>query len=210
MEEDAAASEDTANSVAALKRALENEKNAPDILRYQHDVVAQLKSDLESQQDAVDALLGGGREAFASTLYQMEIDRVKYLLASYLRTRLFKIERLAAYLTDPDNAALRELMSKEEWHYAEKYMECVHGHFKACVLGQLPEMFQGLFEKGGDVDMVPKPNMDKFVFSRAEGDVGSVPMDEAGTAALIRKGDIYALRYHPVSGTVSDGDMSLL
>ena len=153
--------------------------------------------------------MAGGKEAFASTLYQMEIDRIKYLLASYLRTRLFKIERLAAYILR-NHGTTRELLSAEEWTYAEKYLECVHGHFKACVLDQLPEMFQGLFEHGGDTDMIPKPNMNKFVFSRAEREIGSVIMDEFKTAAYFRKGDIYALRYQPVSGTVGDGDLSLI
>ena len=160
------------------------------------------------QQDAVDALVAAGNEAFASTLYQMEIDRIKYLLASYLRTRLFKIEQLAAYVLQ--NQEARERLSAEEVVYAQKYLECVHGHFKACVLDQLPEMFQGLFEQGADTDMIPKPNMNKFVFSRAEREIGSVDMDEARTAAYFRKGDIYALRYQPVSGTVGDGDLSLI
>ena len=36
--------DDTARHVAELKRALENEKAAPDILRYQQEIVLGLKS----------------------------------------------------------------------------------------------------------------------------------------------------------------------
>ena len=50
-------------------------------------------------------------EALAASLYQMEIDRIKYLLASYLRTRLFKVEHYARHvMSDPE---LQSRLSKQ-------------------------------------------------------------------------------------------------
>lgn len=45
----------------------------------------------------------------------MEYERVKYVLKSYLRTRLSKIERNLLYLIEKDKSSL---MSEEEIHFA--------------------------------------------------------------------------------------------
>jgi hypothetical protein len=45
----------------------------------------------------------------------MELERVKYMLKSYLRTRIFKIERHLLYLIEKD---LASLMSEGEVEYA--------------------------------------------------------------------------------------------
>ncbi|CAN0556104.1 unnamed protein product, partial [Ectocarpus sp. 8 AP-2014] len=37
-------------------------------------------------------------EAFSASLYQMELDRLRYSLSKYLRTRLRKVERDALHV----------------------------------------------------------------------------------------------------------------
>lgn len=41
---------------------------------------------------------GSPEEAFSASLYQMELDRLRYSLSKYLRTRLRKVERDALYV----------------------------------------------------------------------------------------------------------------
>ena len=65
------------------------------------------------------------------TTPQMEIDRVKYLLASYLRTRLRKLEKYAFHVLS--NQALHRRMSPHEFAFVN---ECVG----ACVLRTHPRL----------------------------------------------------------------------
>ena len=53
------------------------------------------------QQERIDAKIEEARseEYFTINIYQMEIERVRYSLARYLRTRLLKIERGLEFIT---------------------------------------------------------------------------------------------------------------
>ena len=56
----------------------------------------------------------------------MEAERIKYLLKSYLRTRLFKIERYMLYLVEKDQASL---LSEGEMQYVWQLYESKKDHF---------------------------------------------------------------------------------
>ena len=81
-------------------------------------------------------------EAFGISLYQMEIDRVKYLLASYLRTRLRKIEKFVFHILGSEEEFSK--LSSNEVAFASKYMEAVERHLKESCLDQIPDKFRGL------------------------------------------------------------------
>ena len=45
-------------------------------------------------------------DRFFFNVHKMEAERVKYMLKSYLRTRLFKIERFLLFIVEKDQASL--------------------------------------------------------------------------------------------------------
>lgn len=88
--------EDTENpSLLKLKRALVNEQIAPEILNYESVVVSELRQRVEQQERVVEEESeggpGGDGDLFKAGLLQMEIDRVRFLIRSYLRVRLAKV-----------------------------------------------------------------------------------------------------------------------
>ena len=88
--------EATNEDIDKLKVALRNEKACPEILAFEEEVVDDIHELVKAQQGHVDEFREGNDEtetAFAVSLYQMEIDRIQYLLASYLRTRLAKVQQ---------------------------------------------------------------------------------------------------------------------
>ena len=202
--------------VLLMKRALTNEKVAPEILPFQERLVRDLKDQLDNQQAVIDETPTNPDEAFASGLYQMEIDRINFMLASYLRTRLFKIQKhVLAILGDEE---LHSRLSLHEFKFAEKYLDVLRGHFVNRVLGELPEEYSSFttqYEGDGDGaivhDMMPTPDMDKFVFSNVQKDVGSeVVVDDAGTERhVLNQGNLFVARYKCVKGLVDDGSITL-
>ena len=54
------------------------------------------------------------------------------------------------------------------------------------------------------------PALDRFVFIKANKDLGDVQIDSSGETAFISKGDTHALRYGPVRDYVLDGRLSLV
>jgi hypothetical protein len=88
--------EETENpSLLRLKRALVNEQIAPEILNYESVVVSELRLRVEQQERVVEEESeggpGGDGDLFKAGLLQMEIDRVRFLIRSYLRVRLAKV-----------------------------------------------------------------------------------------------------------------------
>ena len=81
-------------------------------------------------------------EAFGISLYQMEIDRVKYLLASYLRMRLRKIEKFVFHILGSEEEFSK--LSPNEVEFASKYQEAVERHLKESCLDQIPDKFRSL------------------------------------------------------------------
>ena len=56
----------------------------------------------------------------------MELERVKFVMKSYLRTRLAKIERNLVYIIEKDRS---ELLSEPEKIYAFNVLEARKTHF---------------------------------------------------------------------------------
>eukprot|EP00878_Enallax_costatus_P020524 GHUV01021701.1.p1 GENE.GHUV01021701.1~~GHUV01021701.1.p1 ORF type:complete len:129 (+),score=17.89 GHUV01021701.1:176-562(+) len=78
-----------------LKRALLNERMAPEILQYQEDLVERIKLGLQRQEEELVAMESQKEMDLVRQVLSYERDRVRYLLKSYLRARLQKIQQYA-------------------------------------------------------------------------------------------------------------------
>ena len=65
----------------------------------------------------------------------MELERVKYLLKCYLRTRLFKIEKFILYIVEHDKA---NLLSEGELTYAWKLYESKKNYLNQAFFSKVP------------------------------------------------------------------------
>lgn len=87
--------------------------------------------DLKTQVDVKDT-----DDRFFFNIHKMELERVKFMLKSYLRTRLFKIERHLIYLIEEDQA---HLLSEEEMTYAWNLYEQKKSLFDKQFFAPLPK-----------------------------------------------------------------------
>jgi hypothetical protein len=65
----------------------------------------------------------------------MELERIKYMLKNYLRTRLFKIEKQLIYLVEADKSSL---LSEGEMAYAWSLFEARKDHHYSQFLSKIP------------------------------------------------------------------------
>ncbi|KAF9919856.1 GINS complex subunit [Linnemannia zychae] len=83
---------DPAGDVAHLTQAWIDERAAPDLLQYQEQCIERLVAKIEEQTLAIEELdPRNDTSVILSILYQTELERVKFVLRSYLRTRLSKV-----------------------------------------------------------------------------------------------------------------------
>merc|ERR1712226_1845464 len=118
-----------------LKTAWVNERFAPDLLDSKYELVTCLLDQITSMGKKLERVAGLIKEKTASAttgvdsdhlrmeIHQMEIQRIRYLVSSYLRLRLSKIEQnvfyfLEHYRSQPPHVYNK--MSPEELQYAIK------------------------------------------------------------------------------------------
>eukprot|EP00037_Helgoeca_nana_P013738 m.126823 g.126823 ORF g.126823 m.126823 type:complete len:218 (-) comp22202_c0_seq2:2568-3221(-) len=203
--------EDGARKVlTSLQYAWVSEKAAPEVLQYETETVQQLldmvaDQDTQSREHASDTV----SHRFFFNVYQMEIARIKFLIRSYLRTRLQKIEKYAMFILG--DASLLSRLSEHELQYAQEYSENLSKHMTAAVLKDIPVNFAKLDSQTEKEDMVPKPNVDTHVFCLAKDNLGIVQVGVGEeTSVQIDRGDLYILRYGVVAEFLRDGRVVLL
>jgi GINS complex subunit 4 len=171
------------------------EKASPELLEYEHELMSSIMEQITVQSTALESRIDSVQEHAAAELYQLELDRVKYLASSYLRTRLLKIQRLMFYLIKHD---LGELLSQAEATFLSKYFAIKTNQFKKACLLKLPPKFQLMDDaRSYQKSSVTEPNFDACVFVRVTTDIGTVKVAEDSSTEL-RAGETHLLPYRVV------------
>ena len=162
------------------------------------DLVQELQDQMNNQQATIDELQQAGETLDASCL-QMDVDRVRFMLVSYARTRLFKIQKYYLHLEKDEEMQAR--MSDHERAYWERYVEMRKKHFNSEVLDYCPVQYNQIdaVKADYDVDMVVRPKKDQHVFFKALEDCGSVQIGEDAPTPVM-KDDILCVPYDTIDG----------
>lgn len=186
-----------------------NEMNAPEILQYDDDMVSEMLEQINNQQAYVDSVNEDQAQRteerlFVNKLYQMEIDRFRYMVSSYLRTRLHKIEKFALHILKDEN--LTQRLSVKERNFAQQFVVLYESHVNDLALSKFAVENRTLTAEG----MVPKPNLDTFVFCQGKEAGGVQCDDKGGDFVQVTSADRYVLRYRSVQEHVQAGTIDLI
>jgi len=143
------------------------EKHCPELLEYDSDVVEQVKEQIEARQEWIDQLLEDTATAAGlnageasvqhvlATLAQVDLDRVKYVLANWMAQRLEKIEAHPLHMREKVDH-----LSDAELDYLKEYGPLLEVHLRQTVLDHIPEAWQKLDE----ANMIDQPDYDGYHF----------------------------------------------
>lgn len=128
-----------------------------------------------------------------------ELYRVKFMLRSYLRKRLKKIEAFAIHIYI--NPALSSRLAPYELEYAKEYIDAVNKLCTDSILSRMPKDYDSLIHQSEAMesevpDMIPSPSLDQHVFMVAKTET-DLPV--GNTSVQLQEGDIYAIRYSSVN-----------
>lgn len=101
---------------------------------------------------------------FLYVVHQLELERIKYLLADYLRCRLKKIEKYTAYLLaeDAQRSGNHKRLSPEETKFANEYRDLMESHFHQVAVRHMPANLQ----QNDEQQRMVKPNLKECVLVR--------------------------------------------
>lgn len=151
---------------------------------------------------------------------QTELERVKFLLRSLLRSRLAKMDMFPRHylaLAETQDAAgalpKNPLLATTEKEYLRHHAAMLEGHYRASFLGAFPGALQRMDDTAGGIGMVDRPDEDAAVFVRVLRDGGEVVeiQGEQGPGEVeLRRGDVWVLRWASVRDRVLRGDVELI
>ncbi|XP_024991964.1 DNA replication complex GINS protein SLD5 [Cynara cardunculus var. scolymus] len=196
-----------------LKRSWRNEKAAPEILQFESSLVQRSREQIQLMEETVEEFMKNGEDPLTVSLYQMDIDRTLFLLRSYLRTRLQKIEKFMFHIQK--TADLWARLSREEQKFAKRSIEDMKQHLEQSVSNKLPDRYKSHLKQSvisEEDDMVMEPKLDAFVICRTRKFLGSLPVDDSGEENPLDMyaGDIYALRYKSIKPLIETGQLDLV
>lgn len=194
-----------------LEEAWLNEKFSPELLEAKTDLVDCMLEQVTEMEENIKRAKKGD---FKVVLHRMEIDRIRYVLSSYLRCRLKKIERYTTHVLEQESNRKDEdvcHLSPEEFTFAKEYGTTMETHMKNLVLRHMPPNLQTMDSKQTTI----RPNLDSYVFLRVIEDTDGVLVEEetldTGEEIVdLQKGDQHIMRYKPLSGLVMSGAVSLI
>ncbi|KAI9504493.1 GINS complex subunit [Coemansia spiralis] len=187
-----------------LMRAWTNERSAPDILEYEGATIENLMELVDFQLQKMKS-----QPALVANILKMDVDRVKYLVRSYLRTRLSKIEQHARhYVNEPTYS---ERLSQNELDYAKGFIGLEEKHVRKSFLDQLPPHLRTVDEVSGEgLEMVTKPDLDSAVFCRVRSTVGEFQFEASEDPIAMKRNNVFITRYSIICNLLEDGKVELL
>ncbi|CAN7999361.1 unnamed protein product [Ixodes pacificus] len=163
----------TEQLVQKLEEAWLNEKFSPEILPYLGDVVDCLLDQLTHMQENLQQVDKGD---FRVTVHRMELDRIQYILTSYMKIRLGKIEKHGAFILNQLRSSHndQELLSPEEQRYARAYINSFEDYLRDVALVHMPQNQQSFSMSSTDSG----PDLDEYVFFKVKREVLGILVDE--------------------------------
>eukprot|EP00158_Paraphelidium_tribonemae_P000610 Partr_v1_DN22986_c0_g1_i2_m42472 putative GINS complex subunit 4 (Sld5 homolog) len=192
------------NDMEGLLQAWVAERTTPEIQPFQYEICDSISEQIACQLNAIAVEKGSklvGNKADESRrieMMELDLDRAKYLLKSYLRARLDKIEKFAPLIMASSEHV--EKLSVPERDFCHSFANMLHAHYFQSTFDRLPEKLHELLPQ-----LVIAPNMSLPVFIRVLDDIGTILLDDEQTLSL-EKGCVYLTQYRHISSLLEYKD----
>ncbi|XP_029155506.1 DNA replication complex GINS protein SLD5 [Nylanderia fulva] len=190
-----------------IENAWMNERFAPEILPHQSDLVDCMLQQIDHMEKNVKRLDKSDLRALA---HRMELDRIRYVVSSYLRIRLEKIERYTIHILSEEasrNSDEGFYLTPGELRFAKEHLANLETLFKTVALQHMPPNFQR-FEVN---KLTVKPNMQAHVFLRANQRVtGIIVPGTLNEEIDFEEGSQHIIQYSAIAHLVKSGVVQLI
>ncbi|GFR08280.1 DNA replication complex GINS protein SLD5 [Trichonephila clavata] len=199
-----------AEVIQKLEEAWVNEKLSPELLQYEGELVDCMLDQIQYMEISLQKIQ---KEDFRIVFHKMELDRIKYVLSSYLRIRLEKIEKFGPDLLHQESQEqnMMALMSDEERTFAHKFTTSIKNYLNDVALKNMPSNMRSVKLE----DICCKPQMDKSVFIKVKTDVPGVTIESFSEyreeeIVDLTAGSQHILRYKPIAPLLKNGSVQLI
>ncbi|KAJ4721992.1 DNA replication complex GINS protein SLD5 [Melia azedarach] len=189
--------------VELLKTAWRNEKAAPEILQFQAQLVKRAREQIQLMEETIEDFEESGLDPLTVSLYQMDLDRAQFLLRSYLRVRLRKLEKYMLYIWKNDS--LWNRLSEPEKMFVQRCIDDMEKHLEETVLSKLPDNYQSARRQSvisEEDDMVPEPRLDTFVACKTSNSFVSLRLADSERPLEMERQDVSFVLYKVIEDKI--------
>ncbi|GMY27942.1 DNA replication complex GINS protein SLD5 [Fagus crenata] len=197
--------------VELLKKAWRNEKAAPEILRFETSLIQRSRGQIQLMEETIEEYASSGIDPLTVSLYQMDLDRVQYLLRSYLRIRLQKIEKYMSHISKSSEVQSR--LSEQEKVFARRCADDMERHLEDSVLSKLPDNYRDIVKQSiisEENDMIPEPQLDTFVVCKSRRFLGPFQLVGSDELLEMKPDELCIIHYNSIRERVQEGDIDLV
>jgi len=139
---------------------------------------------------------------FTVILYEMDMERVKFSLARYLRARLAKIERHMFFIAEDERQLAR--LSEQERRYLTELVQLHNNYFDETVFRHpLDDQCQALLKKKKLLQKHCSPSLDTYVVCLPGEDFNSGGIE-------FKEGEVRMVSYKTIKDEVASHRVALL
>lgn len=157
-----------------LQSAWQNERLAPEILPHRNDMVECMLGQIQHMERNINKL---PKTDLRACIHKMELNRIKYIICNYLKTRLNKIEKYCISIVNDEKQRIEtgtNYLTPSEFRYAQEYLLNMENHLKNTVLNHVPGRMQ-TFEMN---KMAIYPNLQSHIFLKANDTINGIVLED--------------------------------
>lgn len=191
-----------------VEQAWLNEKFCPEILPHQTDFVDCLLEQIKGMEGNLAKLSKSDPKV---DLHKLELERIKFIVTSYLRTRLKKIESFCVSVLEEEANRSEEdaYLSPAELKFAKEFAQNTDNHFET-ILRHMPQIYDKLERN----KKIIEPNLNSFVFLKCNKRVDSViiknTLEGKEEEIDLEDGSQHLMPYSSIAEFVKSGAVQLI
>lgn len=192
-----------------LQKSWVNEKMSPNLLDCEVEALTIGLDQIREMQENINKVKDADLKV---SIHQLEVERIKFLLSSYLRCRLKKIQNNFGSIIRQHFEGNETKLTPSELKFAQRFSEDISEHITQSALKHLPNIVKSDFNLAS---VVPTPNLDKYVFVVVREPVEGLICDEETEDQVadvidLEVGDKYLIRYKLVKRFIENSQIDLI
>lgn len=210
--------------IAELVKAWRTEVSCPEVLPYKESLVVYFSKQLKDQDEGLDKRLDDlddenkehddkSKSQAMHDIYSMDMERIKYSLARYLRARILKIENMVHYIESSEEHVNRLSEHEKEFLYS---LQRINNNYRSDQIerrvtsGNTSEkrVKTYLTFMGDALINNEEPDLNTFVFAMPETDVDVVTTDNRSTQ--LSNSSVVVIDYASIKEKVYSEELSLM
>ncbi|ALC46734.1 Sld5 [Drosophila busckii] len=187
-----------------LETAWTNEMCAPELLQHQTDMLELMLSQVAHMEEQMRDL---EKNDFRYVVHQMELERIRYIMTSYLRCRLQKIETFTQHILNQEAARepADKRLSPEEAKFAQEFATHMDEYFHKVATQYMPSQQRGEAEQ-----RIVTPNLMSHVFLKANVAVSGVIVGVDDEEVDLTPGSQHIIPYQLVADLIQKNQAQLI